>query len=190
VTHQRIHTWNISRRACFAKSAATDNTTYATLADVTAAWPDDFTANLTRLRCPNRTYYDQIEGACVITADQFDSIFVPETRKPPSDDCQRYNEIALQTAGAGLAHALQPIAAFFYKVNDYNSQACNPGRALNTTQASINSTRKQVCLYNALTNASGRAPIAVVGLNLSDDAFNTTETPFFCNPDPAFYACD
>jgi hypothetical protein len=95
---------------------------------------------------------------------------------------------------AGISHAQQPISAFFYKVNDATSGtagSCNPGEKRDTTPAFITHIKRQACLFNRLTAGSRPDnPIALVGLNLSDHAFNVTKTPFFCDPNASFYSCD
>ena len=129
---------------------------------------------------------------CVVAANEFDSIFIPESQKPPPyqpgnlPECNMYNEVAIQTT-AGLPHSQQPLRAFFYKVADPTPGHCC-GRNQTTwptcpdaQEIYIQKLHQQASLFSTV---SGGKAAPVVGINMTNSSWKTG--PFFC--DASYYA--
>jgi len=168
---------NFTRRGCFLKPAIADDTNYTSLSEIPAAWPEEFTDAMRKARCVDKAHFD-MDPTCVIDEDQFDSIFAVESKETPPRKCENYNELAVQTT-AGLPHAQQPIAAFFYKVNDpyAGPESGCPEQIVNASALLKEAMFDQAILFQTLTGID-KAP--AIGIDMSDQAWLIDKAPFFC----------
>lgn len=187
----QVHDSPFPHRGCFAKNATEDGTIYTKISDIAASWPKNFTDVVRAHTCTSREQFDH-SPTCVVAANEFDSIFIPESQKPPPyqpgnlPECNMYNEVAIQTT-AGLPHSQQPLRAFFYKVADPTPGHCC-GRNQTTwptcpdaQEIYIQKLHQQASLFSTV---SGGKAAPVVGINMTNSSWKTG--PFFC--DASYYA--
>lgn len=192
------------QRGCFtAPNHTVDDTVYARLSDIPAARPASYESLVRAHRCRDLDDFlqrdhghNRTSKACVITADQFDEVFLPATSHSSPDWCIHHNEVVVQTT-PGLPHAEQPIHAFFYKSNDVPRCAADiREHKPHANRTDVELMLQQACLFNRLlarganddgkVNARGDARrakrgVAAVGLDLSHEARVVRKAPFFCD---------